>query len=353
MSSLKKSRIETLDWLRGLMAIAIMLYHLTYWIIFPIDASNPLGRLGIYGVSIFFVLSGLSMSIVYNTYFKTVRTFFVFFARRLFRIWPLFWVVSFLAILPQIIKTGVFSWKFFIINSTTLFGFIDPTAYIPTGAWSIGNEMVYYVLTPFIFLLFNYKKWLGNVFFAFTTGVGLYFAFALLDPYLTLTEQWAIYVNPFNNFFLYVMGIFIYYNFKDINIKPKFNLLLLLSAVLFFSLLPFEGDSMIIVSGVGRIVFVVISFFIVLSFYKLEITLPTFLNTTLETFGIATYGVYLIHPIVYSYLKVLLEKLNIYSSFSIFTSTVLLTIVFSILSYNLFEKRLIIIGKKLTSSKAE
>ncbi len=111
MSDLKNSRIETLDWLRGLMALSIMFYHLTYWIVSPLDSSNPLGRLGVYGVSIFFVLSGLSMAIVYNVYIKSIRASINFYVRRIFRIWPLLWAVCILAIIPQILKTGTYSWK--------------------------------------------------------------------------------------------------------------------------------------------------------------------------------------------------------------------------------------------------
>ncbi len=62
------NRIESLDWLRGLMAIAIMFYHLTSWHITPLDSSSVLGRLGIYGVSVFFILSGLSMAVVYSNF---------------------------------------------------------------------------------------------------------------------------------------------------------------------------------------------------------------------------------------------------------------------------------------------
>jgi peptidoglycan/LPS O-acetylase OafA/YrhL len=50
------NRIEGLDWLRGLMAIGIMSYHYFSWKFGAIELENPLGRLGIYGVSIFYVL---------------------------------------------------------------------------------------------------------------------------------------------------------------------------------------------------------------------------------------------------------------------------------------------------------
>jgi len=85
-------RYETLDWLRGLMALSIMIYHLVAWKITGSDASSILGIFGIYGVSIFFVLSGLSMAIVYHNYIKDPTTSLTFFLRRIFRIWPLLWV---------------------------------------------------------------------------------------------------------------------------------------------------------------------------------------------------------------------------------------------------------------------
>lgn len=352
MNDLKNPRIETLDWLRGLMALSIMFYHLTFWIVFPLDSTNPLGRLGVYGVSIFFVLSGLSMAIVYNVYINSIRTSINFYVRRVFRIWPLLWAVCIFAILPEILKTGTYSWKLLFINITTLFGFIRPTAYIPTGAWSIGNEMVYYALTPLIFFLYNYKKWVGNAFFIICFSIGLFFAFNLLNPNISLSEQWALYVNPFNNLFLYVMGIAIYYNFKNLRFNPKLNNILLIVAISLFSLLPFDGNQISIVSGIGRVVFVVLSFIIVLCFYKLSIKLPNFLSNALETFGIATYGVYLIHPIVYLYSSYLLKKINLNSGFLLYSIVVIMTIIISIISYRLFEVRLIKIGKKITSTSA-
>ncbi len=128
-----------------------------------------------------------------------------------------------------------------------------------------------------------------------------FFAFNLLNPNTRLSDQWALYVNPFNNLFLYVMGIAIFYNFREVNINSMLNIILLIIAVSLFCLLPFEGDQISIVSGIGRLIFTLLSFTIVLCFYKLKINLPSFLSNALETFGIATYGVYLIHPIVYLY----------------------------------------------------
>ncbi|RUT69674.1 acyltransferase [Flavobacterium cupreum] len=350
MDNLKKSRVETLDWLRGLMALSIMFYHLIYWIFNPLDASNPLGRLGIYGVSIFFILSGLSMAIVYNTYIDSILKSIIFYIRRIFRIWPLLWVICFVLVIPILLKTGTFDWKLLFLNLTTLFGFLKPTAYIPTGAWSIGNEMVYYALTPLILFLYNTKKWFGNVFFVFTLIIGLFFSFYLLKSNLDLPAQWPTYVNPFNNLFLYVMGIALFYNFKETNISTKLNLSLLIIAVILFCILPFSGNQISIVTGIGRIVFSILSFIIVFCFYKLNINVPKTFGNILETFGIATYGIYLIHPVVYLYTGSLLEKINSKNNFLLLGTTVVLTILISIFSYNFFELPMIKIGKKFTNS---
>lgn len=347
----KSSRIETLDWLRGLMALAIMFYHLTIWIIAPQDSSSVIGRLGVYGVSIFFILSGLSMAIVYNRYIKSIISSVRFFIRRIFRIWPLMWIVCVMAVLPAFLKTGTLDWYLMFINLTTLFGFLEPAAYIATGAWSIGNEMVYYAITPLIIILYNYKKWAGNLFFLCSVAVGLYFALVLLDPSISVSNQWKLYVNPFNNFFLYVMGFAIFYNFRDKEISQKYNLAILVLSILLFCFLPFEGNQITIVSGIGRIVFVSISFLIVLCFYKMKITLPDIMSNSLETFGIATYGVYLLHPVIYQYEKFIFKAIGLNNLTLLYISVVVSTVILSVISYKYFELKMIGIGKSLTTEK--
>ena len=74
------------------------------------------------------------------------------------------------------------------------------------------------------------------------------------------------------------MGVAIYYNLTDFNVNSNFNITLLIFAVLLFCFLPFEGDFIKIVSGFGRIEFVVLSLIIVICFYKLKINFPEILS---------------------------------------------------------------------------
>jgi peptidoglycan/LPS O-acetylase OafA/YrhL len=338
-------RIESLDWLRGLTALSIMLHHMNRWFLTPLDSSTALGRLGVYGVSIFFILSGLSMAIVYNSFIKDIKTSIDFFIRRIFRIWPLFWLVCIIVIIHQYSNGVYYSWKLLFINFTTLFGFLRPTQGIASGSWSIGNEIVYYALTPILIYYYNLKRWIGNALLFMSFLIGMYFAFHLIDAKSNLSHEWKTYVNPFNNLFLYVMGIGMYYNLKDFKIRTGINVAILLVACLLFSFLPTKDDLIDVVVGFNRLIFVFLSFVIVFCFYKMEIKLPKLLSRSLETLGIATYGVYLLHPVVYIGVSALLLT-NVYLNFGLVSIVTIITAVFL---YNFFEIKFIKSGKALTT----
>lgn len=345
------NRIESLDWLRGLMAIFIMFYHLIYWHFTPLGSSCFLGRIGVYGVSIFFVLSGLSMAIVYSKFIVDKRTSIVFYVRRIFRIWPLLWACVIFAIIPIVIAGGEVSLMKVFMNLTTLFGFISPSSYINTGAWSIGNEMVYYAFTPIIIILYEKSRTQGNIILLISFIVALIFAFFLLDPHKTLSEEWTTYINPFNNIFLYVAGISIYYNLNNIDIKTPTLLMILVISIAIFFFYPVEGDKIAIVTGINRIIFLFASIILVVFFYKFSSydIIPKNIQYPLEQFGIATYGVYLLHPIVNNYAGTILKKVAIESSLLQFAVVVIITIVIAVVSFNLFERKIMKFGKKVTS----
>lgn len=58
-------RYFLLDVLRGMAAFGIMIYHYATSTFGHFQASNPLGRFGVYGVSIFYILSGLTLTLIY------------------------------------------------------------------------------------------------------------------------------------------------------------------------------------------------------------------------------------------------------------------------------------------------
>jgi exopolysaccharide production protein ExoZ len=345
-------RVDSLDWLRGLMALSIMLYHLAHWLFSTPGSDSVLGRLGVYGVSVFFVLSGLSMTIVYNSYIKNLSTAMNFYIRRIFRIWPLLWLV---VLLTLVVRQGdavpvSYSFQTIFLNFTTLFGFINPTNYIPTGAWSIGNEMVYYALTPFIFALYNKSRKAGNIGLFVTFGMGIYFAFFGLVSTRYISSQWSSYVNPFNNLFLYYAGIALYYNFNNIKINQWVNLGILLTCVFLFTFLPYHGNGIVLVTRWPRIIFSVLSILAVFSVYKIDFTVPRFIEYPLSKLGVATYAVYLLHPVIPYFLGICISSYIAWNPILKAAVVAFTTIGLSILSYYLFEVRMIRLGKKLSNN---
>lgn len=327
------------------MAFAIMVYHLVGWQIFHPQAGSTLGNLGIYGVSIFFVLSGLSMGIVYNNYIKDLHTSYVFFIRRLFRLLPLLWVaIAVVAGIDFIVHGEMDVYKIFL-NITLLFGFVAPSEYINVGAWSIGNECVYYAFTPFLIMLYAKNKHLGNLAVLLTIAIGMYFTFYLLDSSKSLSEQWKMYINPFNNMYLYTLGLALYYNFHDINLKKTSYFLIIISSLIFIAF-PVSGDQIKIVSGYTDVVFSLAAVALTLGFYKLEINLPNWFAKPFANLGEATYGVYLLHPVVY----IFINKLGLNPILCVVTTSIL-TIIVANISYKLYEKPWVKIGKKVTTVK--
>lgn len=344
-------RIESLDWQRGLLAVSIMVYHLTGWHHHHPDASEVLGRLGVYGVSMFFVLSGLSMALVYSNFIRDGRSSIAFFVRRIFRIWPLLWLaIAVVTVGDVLVRHNDVNWGLVFLNVTTLFGFVSPNSYINTGAWSIGNEMVYYALTPALIWTYNKQLCLGNAVLAVATAIGAYFAFYAMSADDTLAMQWNLYINPFNNLFLYCAGIAIYYNSCARTHGKLIAPVAFAVAAVIFCFYPVDGDLVNVVTGTNRIVFCVASLLLVIAFYNLTIELPGRLSRALSMLGIVTYGVYLLHPVAHSVLTILPANLGIaLSSFQIAILTAVGTIGASLISFRLIEEPLIRIGKRLTA----
>jgi exopolysaccharide production protein ExoZ len=349
-------RLHNLDYLRGLAAFGIMIFHYLSWSIGEFDATSFMGRVGLYGVSIFYVLSGLTLFYVYQDKMKpNLGDTLDFFKKRIFRILPLLWVATIISIF--VFHGGDVTVKSIFLNLTGLFGFVQWDSSIATGAWSIGNELVFYVFFP-VFILFSKKwkiAWLPFVLLIFALYV--YFAFFLIDGSLTFddAQQRSYYFNPFNQLFLFLGGYLIGLIFRNRKIAQKTSIVLIIAGILLFTLYPAQGPRIHLVQGWCRMALTLSCFMICLGFYKVEFKLPALFDKGFKMLGEASYSVYLLHPIVHRLMGFVIAWISAHMfhlpEIIRFGSSVIITLVLSYFVYQYFEKYFIRLGKGNTIKK--
>lgn len=335
-------RLHNLDYLRGLAAFGIMIYHYLTWSVGAFPAETFLGRVGLYGVAIFYVLSGLTLFHVYFDKMNNLADVRAFFVRRVFRIFPLLWLVTITAVmlsreLPNLIDL--------FLNLTGLFGFVKWDTYFSAGVWSIGNELVFYVLFPLIVLCAKTSRSLFVLAGAALLAPYVYFAFWGMSADASMAEQWSTYINPLNQAFLFFGGVAIGWASRRLLIPRTLAWGTLIIAVALFVLWPANGEPSTLVTGLNRLVFTLICFAICASVYKITASLPRALHVPLSRLGEASYSVYLIHPLTYLVLTAAFrDRLPARALIAVAIAT---TLVLSWLCYRYFEQYFIQLGRRV------
>lgn len=335
---MNQSRLSNLDYLRGLAAAGIMFFHYLSWTLGRFDANTVVGRIGVYGVSIFYILSGLTLWYVYRNKLNNAQDLSRFFTKRALRIFPLLWIATIASVLLTV--NGVDMLKL-VLNLTGLFGLVDWNGYYATGAWSIGNELVFYLFFPVFIMLARRSKilfWgMGVLLFA----LYIYFAFYKIDASKSIQDQWKDYVNPLNQVFLFFSGFCVGELLTQKNISNKISIAAIAAGLLLFIAWPAYGNPVQLISGVNRLVFTLAVLLISIGFFKLKITLPALIDKPLSMLGEASYSVYLLHPIVFS-----LVSMAKFSPLINFGISSLVTLVISYLNYITIEKFFMKLGKR-------
>ncbi len=333
-------RLSALDYLRGLAALAILLYHYCSWVFGQFGASSVLGRVGIYGVAIFYLLSGLTFYAVYHSRFKlSLRWHKKFYLKRFLRIFPLLWLATFLHLF---FVKGPIDADQLLLNVSGLFGFLSWDHYFATGAWSIGNELVFYAFLPFIFFAARRGKRSFSLLFAVFGVLYLVFAFHLIDPSSTLAEQWHLYTNPLNQAFLFIGGYAIGLLRKHARTSSKWSITFAVVGMLLFMLYPVEGNRLQLVCGVPRVVFTLSCALMVLGFTSINWRLNSLVHRPLAWLGHISFSLYLLHPIVFETTDRLLgnamQQLFGSSAGIVFVIAFIASLLASSLSYYFIEK---------------
>jgi peptidoglycan/LPS O-acetylase OafA/YrhL len=347
-------RIKELDYLRGLAAISIMFYHYMKWLYIYDGAQSFVGRLSVYGVEIFYILSGTTLYHVYQHTFEfKFDKIYPFFIKRFYRIFPLFWLSIFLTLL---ISLKLVSVEKIFINISGLFSFIAWDSYIAPGTWSIGNELVFYLIFPFLLIIQKRSKVTFGIIGLFFLILFHYFAFYIFDPIDTLHNQWTNYVNPLNHLVFFYVGILIPIYLKRSNDNSgKAFISLAFGTVLLF-VLPSGKDGIHLLYGLNRCLFTLGAILICISFYWQDLKLPKSIDQFLKHMGALSYGIYLLHPLTYQLICIIVRKLILVgfyfpqSNWLLIFISAFVTIITSHFVYQYFESYFIRKGEKVVSN---
>jgi peptidoglycan/LPS O-acetylase OafA/YrhL len=288
------SFITPLHYLRGLAALGIVLHHYFGYIR---TADHLHERVGIYGVSIFYVLSGIALYHVYHERLSlNKKSLSYFYLRRFFRIYPLMCV----ALIATLFLSGNdYSWTRIALNFSGLFSWIDSSAGIPKGVWSIGNELVFYTLFPLLLWPFRCKsKWPVAV-FVLITILALFYSMNLLVGESKLDQEtWNRYIQPWNQIYLFMGGMLVAYWLKGRRISASRAIIGLAISFALFAFLPVGGDSIHLIQALPRLIFSLLCFGICACLYIMPGGFTGIGHRALFTLGTISYSLYLLHPVV-------------------------------------------------------
>ena len=308
------NKIEIIQVLRFLAAFSVMMVHL------------PIIGFGIWGVDIFFVISGFIMMYVTENNQKN------FLIKRIIRIVPLYWILT----------LGVFSIAIFypdLLNNTTanFEHLIKSLFFVPFDknssghfpilflGWTLNFEIIFYILFS-ISLIFSKKNKLilSSVFIVL---------FLLFNSFLS--DKYFISASYFDFiFFEFIFGMAAFVIWKKFKNKIPLNLFNHLIFLLFLFLTTFILNYFYAIRSIsyGVPAFIILIYFL---FFLNDKRFPKIF----VTLGDASYCIYLLHPyIVQSFYKIFeIGKHGlIIESFFTMIITILVCLI-SILIYKLIE----------------
>lgn len=198
-----QSRLEPIDWLRGIAASWVLVYHCNIVIqkgkYFAAPSLGVLAEAGHRGVDLFFVLSGFIMFATFRISpggrLMGTRNFLI---RRFFRIFPIYWITLAALVgagaalaMPALEGTG-----YNVLANIFLLPRDDLTTYVPVVAWTLTHELMFYLVFSTAYL----SRWLcGSLLLAWAM-VAIYSYFHMPPP------GWQMQTSLLNCYFLVGIG---------------------------------------------------------------------------------------------------------------------------------------------------
>jgi exopolysaccharide production protein ExoZ len=330
------AHVVTVDFARGLLAVAVMAYHYLH-----LESIAHVERVAYYAVYAFFVVSGFALFLRYQGQLNSAEDVRRYLARRAFRIAPLFYIAIVLHVLlvgPEAAQGYKVLW-----SASLLFGFANPgSSSLLMGGWSIGIEMVFYLLLPFLVWTLRSIQAI-----AVATVAALVFSAAFVN--LTLEGQqafnaalWSAYTQPAAFLGYFLAGILLAAIFTASPAKGSIWPLLVTTAALVpFLLVRVAHPIELLVGWRGMLLTAATIACIGGAVYLRE---PTgWARPIAKAIGGLSYPIYLLHPLAY----LAASKLGIVSTWPRLLLAMALTLLFSLLVQRLVEIPARALGRRI------
>ncbi|OOQ57291.1 acyltransferase family protein [Mucilaginibacter pedocola] len=354
------SKLNHIDLLRGIAVILVVITHVALTDRNITEVWRARLIFGQVGVQLFFFLSAYtlcrSMSARREEHY--VRNFYL---RRFFRIAPLYYagIVIYLivALTPLLNRQGplshieMYTPLSVLLNIVFLHSFVEQ-AYnsIVPGGWSIGTEMLFYLLFPAIF---NYYSKIRNVVWLFLLPLAAFIIATLYTATCYAAFKEEVFTNHFffafiiNQLPIFALGISYFFLEKFIPTKLPPLVSMALFLVLFFAALILSRK---LTHNINLTIFVAgLSFAFLFNFFKhAGLNLPI-----LARIGQLSFSIYIFH---FLFAYPLSNEISIHISGRFNATTVLvinflitltLSALLAILSEKFIEKPGIALGKKV------
>jgi peptidoglycan/LPS O-acetylase OafA/YrhL len=275
-------RYTELDALRGIAALAVVLFHFTFGIDngwYTISPDKFYFRYGNLGVHLFFFISGF---VIFMTLEKTKNSV-SFIVSRFSRLYPAYWAAIFTTVLLTTLlsvpfQQGIYSFKQVLVNLTMLQYWLK-VENVDGAYWTLAVELTFYFIMwiIYVFKKLHYIEWISLIWLTISL------VFALLDIPLAKYIN-AILILKYAP--LFISGI-LFYKIKTGQSNAYHHILVFLSFIV---------ETIVLYStGADFVVYTVITCYYAI-FYLFVYGLMKFLNNKALLFlGSISYTLYLIH----------------------------------------------------------
>lgn len=301
-----KQKFVSLHIMKGLAILLVILVHTSQRIQGDMYL-RPLAYYGQMGVQIFFIVSAFTLcySMEYRGKSDTFKGFYL---RRYSRIAPGYYF----GIILYLILTSFFSGVWvsdknpvnIIVNLLFLNGFYPPAnnTVVP-GGWSIGTEMIFYLLFPFLFRFYMKLQKKYEYTYLALPAVALLFSLLVQAVIFSLTNEPAyfknnsfIYYSILNQLPVFCTGISLYIAFRKgltENVKKLPSVFFFGLFTLFSAFLLYFGHRFFLFSSALFPFLSGISYIFVFTYLQNNQELPG--RTRLAKIGKLSYSSYLVH----------------------------------------------------------